>query len=97
MHESTVGLVFFGTPHRGSQIASYGKILSNIGGVVLSRPSSKLLNALESDRESLLRLESEFMRYLPKYNIVSFYESIPIPPFKHLISPDFFPFIGVVD
>jgi hypothetical protein len=42
----TLGIIFFGTPHRGSKKAVYGKVLANIAQTVARHPSSGLLKAL---------------------------------------------------
>jgi hypothetical protein len=81
--EHTAGIVFFGTPHRGSDKAAYGKILTNVASTVMRKPSSKLVSALESNSDTLARLTSEFRHQLPQYQIVSFYERKPLGIFKN--------------
>jgi hypothetical protein len=83
--QHTVGLIFFGTPHRGSDKATYGKILSNIATTVMNAPSSKLLSALQSNSDALQRLTSDFKHQIPQYQIVSFYETMPTGPFRSLV------------
>lgn len=80
--EHTVGIIFFGTPHRGSDKAAYGKILANVASTVMHKPSSKLLSALQSNSDVLARLTSDFRHQLPQYQIVSFYERKPLGIFK---------------
>ncbi|MCJ1255882.1 Kinesin light chain 3 [Lignoscripta atroalba] len=83
--ESTVGIVFLGTPHRGSEKATYGKILANIATTASRRPTSQLLNALQVNSEFLMGLTSNFKFQLPNYQVVSFYELRPTKPFSTLV------------
>lgn len=73
--ERTIGIAFFGTPHRGSEKASYGKVLASVATTVLHRPSSKLVDALQSNSDTLQRLNSDFRFQLVSYQILTFYET----------------------
>ena len=73
--ERTVGIAFFGTPHRGSAKASYGKVLASVATTVMHRPSSKLIDALQSKGDTLQRLNSDFRFQLVNYQILTFYET----------------------
>ena len=81
----TVGIIFFGTPHRGSDKATYGKILQNVASTVLHKPGLKLLNALQSNSDTLARLTSDFRHQVPQHLIVSFYETKPLGMFKKVV------------
>lgn len=83
--ERTVGIVFFGTPHRGSEKAAYGKVLASVANAAMRQPSSRLLNALRTNSDSLMQLTSNFRFQLPRYQIVSFYEQRPMTMFSSLI------------
>jgi hypothetical protein len=50
---ATAGVMFFGTPHRGSKIASVGKIAFEISKLFLQTPNLKILSALEVNSEIL--------------------------------------------
>lgn len=78
----TLGIIFFGTPHRGSEKVVYGKVLSNVAQTVTRRPSSNLLKSLRTNSNILLRLTSDFRHQLPQYHIVSFYEQQPMKMFS---------------
>ncbi|KAH8588254.1 hypothetical protein B0O99DRAFT_693645 [Bisporella sp. PMI_857] len=82
INESTVGIIFFGTPHTGSEKAAYGKILGSVASAMINKPSSKLLSALQSNSDILARLTSDFRHQLPQYQIVTFYETRPMGLFK---------------
>ena len=81
--EHTLGVVFFGTPHRGSDKAgSYASVLAKTASAVLYKPSSKLLETLKTNSEKLMDLTSQFKFHIPKVRIITFYEMQPTKPFK---------------
>ena len=84
--DHTLGVVFFGTPHRGSDKANYGKILANVATGVIHKPKSKLISALQSNSETLMRLTSEFKFAAPDLEILTFYELKPMSVFSSLVS-----------
>lgn len=83
--DHTLGIVFFGTPHRGSDKANYGKTLANVAAGVMHKPKSKLISALQSNSETLMRLTSEFKFEAPNMEIMTFYETKPMDIFSSLI------------
>ena len=84
--ESTTGVVFFGTPHRGSSKATYGSILANLAARVMHQPKSKPVNALKTNSDELAELTSEFKNLAPNYRILSFYELKRMGIFTSLVS-----------
>ena len=79
--------MFFGTPHQGSAKAYYGKILANVATGVMHKPKSKLINALQSNSDTLIRLTSEFKFEAPNIQILTFYEmKLMGVMFKNLVS-----------
>jgi hypothetical protein len=93
VNEHTVGLIFFGTPHRGSDKATYGKVLSNIATTLTISPSSKLIAALQSNSDALQRLTSDFKHQIQRYKIISFYETKPTGPLRSLVGYMHFLFV----
>ncbi|MCJ1267070.1 hypothetical protein MMC22_006955, partial [Lobaria immixta] len=83
--DATLGIIFFGTPHRGSEKALYGTVLENIAQTMTHQPNSRLLKALQTNSDVLLRLTSDFRHQLSQYHIVSFYEQQPMRIFSDLI------------
>ncbi|KAM0796954.1 hypothetical protein BDR22DRAFT_892704 [Usnea florida] len=83
--DHTLGIVFFGTPHRGSGKANYGKILANVAAGVMHKPKSKLIDALQSNSDTLMRLTSEFKFEAPNIEIMTFYETKSMSMFSGLI------------
>jgi hypothetical protein len=51
----------------------------------MNQPSSRLLRALQTNSDSLMRLTSDFRFQLPRYQIVSFYEQRPMNTFSGLV------------
>ncbi|OCL02223.1 hypothetical protein AOQ84DRAFT_229435 [Glonium stellatum] len=76
--ESTHGIIFLGTPHRGSDAASYGKIAFTLTKVFASQnANTKLLRALEKSSEVLERITKSFYETWNQHDemqIYSFHE-----------------------
>jgi len=79
-------MVFFGTPHRGSEKANYGAVLAKVASVVLKSPESKVLTALKTNSDDLMRLTSEFKCQVKKYQVISLYEMKPMSMTSSLVS-----------
>lgn len=86
IYQQTIGITFFGTPHRGSEIADYGGVLSKIATNIMHKPDSKLIRALKSNSDELVQLTSDFRHQVPQYSIVSFYELKPMGIPRSLVS-----------
>lgn len=78
--------MFLGTPHRGSENATYGKVLAALATAVLNKASPCLVNALQVNSEALMRLTTNFRFQLPKYEVYSFYEMKPMGMLSALVS-----------
>lgn len=86
MKDRTAGIIFFGTPHRGSEKATYGKILADVATGVMRKPSSRLVKALTANSDELEELSSAFRFQALNYQLVSFYELKPMRGFSSLVS-----------
>lgn len=79
---STYGVIFFGTPHRGSEMASLGKIAANIAGLGLAESEQYLLKSLEQGSTELQRIGDAFSRMLPQQakglKVYTFQEGLPL-------------------
>ncbi|MCJ1475942.1 hypothetical protein MMC13_004606 [Lambiella insularis] len=73
---ATYGIVFLGTPHRGSRSASIVKLAFNVTVAATRRPNIGLLSTLRKDSEILDRIGDSFLQTLLKfrYQIYSFRE-----------------------
>ena len=83
--ESTVGILFLGTPHRGNRKAAYGKVLANLATAIPNRPSPRLVDALQVNSGELMQLTAYFRFQVPKYQVCSFYELKPMTMLSTLV------------
>ncbi|KAK5279434.1 hypothetical protein LTR14_012351, partial [Exophiala xenobiotica] len=83
--DTTVGLIFLGTPHRGRDRATYGKVLANVAQFISHRPPRRLLTALQTNSDVLLRLTTDLRLQLPDYEVYSFFELRPMKGLSSLI------------
>jgi len=72
---STHAVIFFGTPHRGSDYASIAQVVESAAGILFST-NSKLLDNLVPDGDLLERVRLDFLRLLKEYKfkVYSFQE-----------------------
>jgi hypothetical protein len=87
INKHTVGIFFFGTPHRGSATANYGSVLANLASAFMNTPNPRLIAALKTNSDTLLRLTSDFKFELPKYKIATFFELRTVTPMSTLVRP----------
>ncbi|KAL8834004.1 MAG: hypothetical protein Q9170_003978 [Blastenia crenularia] len=66
---ATYGVVFMGTPHRGSKSASLGKIAYQITELATKRPNIRLLQGLEKHAETLDRVGDSFVQTIMKHEL----------------------------
>lgn len=77
IHSCTKGVVFLGTPHRGSGKASIGEIVSNIAKIGLQRPNDKLIEVLAEDSQVLERQMKSFTSLSNTLPIACVTEELP--------------------
>lgn len=75
LRESVRGLVFFGTPHKGGNNVSLGKIGANIILTVGGSVSNNLLHTIEKDSAFARNLSGDFRHQLDDYRILTFFET----------------------
>ncbi|KAI1169532.1 hypothetical protein F4777DRAFT_584825 [Nemania sp. FL0916] len=77
LSRSTRGVVFLGTPHRGSAMASLGSIVTKLAKLGLQDANSKVIRGLSPDNELLEEYSDTFSKLVRRYKIrvCTFYES----------------------
>lgn len=78
---STYGIMFLGTPHKGSNVAEWGSRLEWICGAILPKKlmdtQPQLVNALKSNSETLQNIDRDFIQLISKFHIFFFHEGKP--------------------
>jgi hypothetical protein len=89
IRKSVTGILFLGTPHRGSSEANLPIVLTNIANLAPSGTSlfvgqmrSDLLKTLEKDSIELKDISTSFRNQTRKIKIASFIEQNRTPPVK---------------
>jgi pimeloyl-ACP methyl ester carboxylesterase len=79
VYVSTYGIIFLGTPHTGSGLAAWGRILQAMCDVVIPRPffrsESILLKTLKKDNERLQEINSHFLDIHQRFKIHMVHEN----------------------
>ena len=74
----TKGVIFLGTPHRGSEQTKFADIIAKLASAALHRPNSKLIEVLKQDSDVLESQRSSFSAISEKLPVARFYETIPV-------------------
>ncbi|KAK3984467.1 hypothetical protein QBC44DRAFT_388270, partial [Cladorrhinum sp. PSN332] len=74
---STIGVIFLGTPHRGSGLESLGQVVAKIAKAAWKQPNSELLRTLSTDSHVLEKQRDQFDRVSKDLEIVCFAEQLP--------------------
>ena len=76
---STYGVVFLGTPHRGTSQAGLGILAANVCRAMLRDANTSILRSLEQDSEVLERIREAFERMMTRERVkaYSFVEELP--------------------
>ena len=82
--DATAGIIFMGTPHRGSEQAQWGGILASVLGYV-KQDNAELVKRLNKEEPRLALLQERFAKMLEMrkevgrpVNITCFYEELPV-------------------
>lgn len=75
---ATRGIIFLGTPHRGSGITSLAKAVASVAKVALQDTNDNLILDLERDSQTLDRIRDSFSRILDRRTLTvwSFVEEL---------------------
>jgi len=76
---STYGIIFLGTPHNGSDLAGWGRVLQYMSDVVIPRrffeTESILLKTLKKDNETLASINNHFLDIYQRFRIHMVHEN----------------------
>jgi hypothetical protein len=77
---ATRGIIFLGTPHRGSGATSLASAIATVVQVTLSTANRTLIRDLEKDSQILDRIRDSFSRLMEKrtFTVWSFVEELPM-------------------
>jgi hypothetical protein len=75
---STYGIIFFGTPHQGTDSASWAKVLANIASI-FRHTSTAILQHLERDSEWLEMQLVQYNSISSEIRTIFCFESYPTP------------------
>jgi len=80
IRNATSGMVFLGTPHRGSAAADIGATVANVAAAAI--PGFRILNRdllkdLRRNSHALAEISGNFSRICASINIHSFFETVP--------------------
>jgi hypothetical protein len=78
---NTAGIIFLGTPHRGSDVANLGTVVATIVSSAL--PGIRIFNRevlrdLKSNNHTLFGISSQFSNICSTMTIHSFHETMPM-------------------
>ncbi len=78
---STYGMLFLGTPHKGSDLAAWGSRLEAICSAVMpSRvvdSNDALVKALKTNNETLQNIDRQFIQLISRFHVYFFHEGKP--------------------
>ncbi|PMD40433.1 hypothetical protein L207DRAFT_633459 [Hyaloscypha variabilis F] len=77
IYTCTSGVVFLGTPHRGSDKIGLAQVVSSIAKLALRQPNDKVLRNLAEDSDILERQRESFTTISSKMPLVCLHEELP--------------------
>jgi protein SERAC1 len=73
---ATLGIIFLGTPHRGSSAANLGSTAARVARYsLLVNPNTRLLQKLQLHNDFLSEKSHQFSKICSSFKIFSFYET----------------------
>jgi len=94
MFDCVKGVIFMGTPHKGSWMADWARIPASAVGLVKSANKS-LLGILETDNQLLESIQVEFWSMVRglreggrNFEVTCFFEELPLPGVRKVVSKE---------
>ncbi len=78
MFNATAGVIFLGTPHRGSNKSAWANVARNLNQAMLHDGDPRILEVLFRGSEVLERLQDSFSGFLQSISVYSFLEDLPV-------------------
>ena len=78
IYKHTRGVIFLGTPHRGSDKTGYADVITNIASAALHKPNKKLVQVLRQDSEILEAQRASFSAISKDIPLACIYETRPV-------------------
>jgi hypothetical protein len=78
LFKATAGVIFLGTPHRGSNRAAWATVVKHLNEAVLKNDDPRVVESLTRGSEVLERLQDSFSSLLPSITVYSFMENMPV-------------------
>jgi hypothetical protein len=90
IRDSVIGILFLGTPHRGSSTTQFPLVLANIMNVVALPGTTRFTGQMRVDliknSDVLKELSTNFRYQVSNIEIISFIEQKTTPPLKQRVS-----------
>jgi len=77
IYSCTAGVVFLGTPHRGSDKVGLAKLVLNVAKVAFRQPNNSLVHNLDEDSDVLERQRDSFTSISKDMPLVCLFEELP--------------------
>ena len=81
IYVSTYGILFLGTPHKGTDMAQWGSRLEWICSAVMPKKvldsQPQLVDALKKENETLQNIDRQFVQLMGKFHVFFFHEAKP--------------------
>jgi len=79
VYACTKGVVFLGTPHRGSELTPYGHIVAKVAKLLLRQPNERLISLLENESPILERQRRSFASISKDMGLACVIEELATP------------------
>ncbi len=75
---ATAGIIFLGTPHRGSDKAAWARLVTKLAAAIGHDRNDRVIAALSRGSEILERLQDSFNGLLHHITVYSFFEALAV-------------------